>query len=771
MNIVEHQINITRFFEQEKYQNIIEYAENVLIKKPDNNLVKLYLGLAYFCVDNQEYYQTVLLDLIFNSQEEELPIIAESIFNLAELKRSQQNIDLAIKLYQQVLEIDSQYLPAYINLAQLFTQQSDFDKAVSLWQELISMHPNLIICYENLGLLWQNIYEFEQAIAYYKQGLNIEENNLNILSNLAHCYLKTNQLSFAKDILLKIIKIEPNFFQSYGELGYIYLLENDLNLVIESWQKLINNQPPIFEKYLNWDHDNVKNSSNNNQAIELNINLINGLKNNDNLGEIALNLAHLLFNQNNYLFAINYYQIALNHNLASESIYYNLILSFLHTRQGDKIGSYLDKLRIINREKSQVIINLINKTSLASKPAQNLVNTPQNYYETAFNWAKENSLTNKNYDDFNLDYILTLNPPKTIDKNTHPSFHFPSTIELPKTFLVNIPKGRFYLREDEASSAVMTAENWLIGDLSPESPALSPNHPDSHPSKHSLFKTNFLPPIQQINGTVVILAGLLNNVYFHWLFDILPRINLLELAGINYDDIDYFLVDNRTIFQQETLEIFGVPPHKILPLSFPLHIQPTNLIVPSFPSAIAWMPPWSCKYLRDKILEKKVTVLNSLQPSLIMEKEEECSLINKKKRLYISRNKSSNRRLINEEEVINILLNYDFEVINLELLSVKQQAELLSQAEIIISPHGSGLSNLVFCQSNTKVIEIFAPNYVYPCYWLVSNLVNLDYYYLVGEIIGSKHFHQLIYPDSRLEDIYLNCENLKQLLEKNCNYD
>ncbi|WP_017292369.1 hypothetical protein [Geminocystis herdmanii] len=51
--------------------------------------------------------------------------------------------------------------------------------------------------------------------------------------------------------------------------------------------------------------------------------------------------------------------------------------------------------------------------------------------------------------------------------------------------------GRFYLREDEASSAVITYENWLIGDISPESPALSPNHPDSHPSKHSILQKNF----------------------------------------------------------------------------------------------------------------------------------------------------------------------------------------------------------------------------------------------------------------------------------------
>ncbi|WP_017296482.1 glycosyltransferase family 61 protein [Geminocystis herdmanii] len=223
-------------------------------------------------------------------------------------------------------------------------------------------------------------------------------------------------------------------------------------------------------------------------------------------------------------------------------------------------------------------------------------------------------------------------------------------------------------------------------------------------------------------------------------------IKLLELANINFQDIDYFLVDNRTNFQQETLAIFGIPSHKILPLSFPLHIQATNLIVPSFPGSIAWMPSWSCQYLKDKILGEKAIVKNP------------------QKKIYISRVRSSNRRIINEIEVINLLLKYGFEIIHLELLTVAKQAELLSQAKIVISPHGSGLSNLVFCQPNTKVIEIFAPNYVYPCYWLVSNLVNLDYYYLTGEIMGSKHFHQLLYPDCRFEDIYLNCQDLQQLL-------
>ncbi|BAQ66214.1 glycosyltransferase 61 family protein [Geminocystis sp. NIES-3709] len=739
------ELAIKNFFIQEQYQNSIEYLENILIDNDDNNLYKIYLALAYFCLDNEEYYQTILLDLLLNSSEFDLIVIAQKIFDIAQIKLHQQNISLAIKLYQQGLEINPQYIPAYTNLAQLFIIQNNLDSAVSLWQELILTQPNLIISYENLGLLWQNIYEYKNAIEIYQQGLNIENDNLNILSNLAYCYLKNNQIILAQESLEKIVIIAPNYTQVYGELGYIYLLQNKLNLSIELWQKLINSQLPMIDEYLNWYSQNIKSSSNNANSIELNRNLIIALKNN-NQEEILINIAHLLFNQKNYFLAINYYQQALQKNIESESIYYHLILSLFYTEKIHLIDEYLNKLDRIDKEKSQAISLLINQKKSFNDQINTSFNKPQKYYEKALDWATKKSTDNVTYKKIDLDNILRLKPPKNSIKNLHPSFYFPSTIELPKTFVINTHNGFFYLREDEASSAIITPENYLIGDLSPESPALSPNHPDSHPSKHSIFQTNFLPPIKLIKGTVVVLAGLLNNIYFHWLFDILPRIYLLELAQIDLTKVDYFLVDNRTNYQKETLEIFGIPSDKILPLSLPIYLQASNLIVPSFPGSIAWMPPWSCQYLRDKILENKIIDNKS------------------NKRLYISRNKSSNRRLINEQEIINLLLEYNFEVVNLELLSVKQQGELLSQAEIVISPHGSGLSNLVFCQPTTKVIEIFAPNYVYPCYWLVSNLVNLDYYYLTGEIIGSKHFHQLLYPDSRLEDIYLNCQNLKELL-------
>jgi hypothetical protein len=62
----------------------------------------------------------------------------------------------------------------------------------------------------------------------------------------------------------------------------------------------------------------------------------------------------------------------------------------------------------------------------------------------------------------------------------------------------------------------MTDEVHFLADISPDFPILQPHHPDKHPSQHSIFKIDKLPPIHSIAGKVVVLAGLTNNIYFHY---------------------------------------------------------------------------------------------------------------------------------------------------------------------------------------------------------------------------------------------------------------
>ena len=108
-------------------------------------------------------------------------------------------------------------------------------------------------------------------------------------------------------------------------------------------------------------------------------------------------------------------------------------------------------------------------------------------------------------------------------------------------------------------------------------------------------------------------------LYFHWLLDIISRIKLLELAKINFQTIDFFLVDNRTQFQKQTLKKFNILPHQIIPLSFPINLKAEQLIVPSFARTLSWMPSWACDYLQQKFLPSNIEQKNYKKEFILVE--------------------------------------------------------------------------------------------------------------------------------------------------------
>jgi hypothetical protein len=56
----------------------------------------------------------------------------------------------------------------------------------------------------------------------------------------------------------------------------------------------------------------------------------------------------------------------------------------------------------------------------------------------------------------------------------------------------------------------------------------------------------------------------------------------------------------------------------------------------------------------------------------------------------------------------------------------------MSQASAFVSPHGAGLSNILFTPSATPVLEIFGPH-LSSEYWLLSQSCNLKYHILSGK--------------------------------------
>ncbi len=102
------------------------------------------------------------------------------------------------------------------------------------------------------------------------------------------------------------------------------------------------------------------------------------------------------------------------------------------------------------------------------------------------------------------------------------------------------------------------------------------------------------------------------------------------------------------------------------------------------------------------------------------------------RRLYIDRRGSDQRPLANEEELIAALLPRGFVPVRLETLPLADQIALFAHADMIVAPHGAGLTNLVFARPETQVLELLMDGWVNWCFRHLAALFGLPYDCVLG---------------------------------------
>lgn len=61
----------------------------------------------------------------------------------------------------------------------------------------------------------------------------------------------------------------------------------------------------------------------------------------------------------------------------------------------------------------------------------------------------------------------------------------------------------------------------------------------------------------------------------------------------------------------------------------------------------------------------------------------------------------------------------------------------IREASVIVNPHGSAFTNLLWCTPGTYIIELFTGEYTPPHYYYISHVLGLNYSYIVDG--SSKH--------------------------------
>lgn len=231
---------------------------------------------------------------------------------------------------------------------------------------------------------------------------------------------------------------------------------------------------------------------------------------------------------------------------------------------------------------------------------------------------------------------------------------------------------------------------------------------------------------KKMTGRVAVLTRVSTDIYGHWLVDVLGRLEFLRMHNIAYD---WLYVPFNCRYMHETLTLLGVDPSKIIqPYNDNFYIQADELIVPSLtirripaPGEVAFSPvhpctfycaDWNINFLRTTFLPY-VNVL--LAHRTLPEK------------VFISRKDASSRRMVNEDEVFALFEPYGFTQVSMTHMSFIEQIALFHHAKIIVAAHGSSLTNLIFCEPGTKVIEIFQ-NQFDSGFWQLSDQRKLEHY-------------------------------------------
>jgi capsular polysaccharide biosynthesis protein len=98
----------------------------------------------------------------------------------------------------------------------------------------------------------------------------------------------------------------------------------------------------------------------------------------------------------------------------------------------------------------------------------------------------------------------------------------------------------------------------------------------------------------------------------------------------------------------------------------------------------------------------------------------------RKRRLFVAR-RGPTRTIHNFEQVQAFLEKCGFETVYLEGKSVVDQILLFQSAQFVVGAHGAGLTNLLFCEPGTKVIEFVPSVELRPFFWLISDKLDLVY--------------------------------------------
>jgi len=147
---------------------------------------------------------------------------AKETFAQAIKNHKKNNLQIAEKLYKEVLKINPNHFESVYYLGNLLAQTNQFDLAKPMLRRAIQIQPDNAMAYNNLGNVLKNLEQYQEALSSYEKAIQIQPNYAMAHNNLGIIFQECGENQKAINFFQMAIKYEPE------NLTYLYnLIELD----------------------------------------------------------------------------------------------------------------------------------------------------------------------------------------------------------------------------------------------------------------------------------------------------------------------------------------------------------------------------------------------------------------------------------------------------------------------------------------------------------------------------------------------------------------
>jgi capsular polysaccharide biosynthesis protein len=229
-------------------------------------------------------------------------------------------------------------------------------------------------------------------------------------------------------------------------------------------------------------------------------------------------------------------------------------------------------------------------------------------------------------------------------------------------------------------------------------------------------------PTPHIRGVAVMGFNLLYANYYHWVAETMSSISLSIdlLKDRNLDKIT-LITGTLNSFRRQFLDILfkDDPRIEVIELAHDEFITADSVIYCDNLAPSAGQPELllECAPFIEKVRRK--AHLAPVQPFRL---------------LYVSRLDTKARVVLNEASLIERLKLLGFEIFVATGKSVVEQIRIFNEAKLIVAPHGAGLTNVLFSQPGSILLELKQSSY------FSTSMMKL------AQIAGVRYFSEVFFP-------------------------